>query len=340
MSCVNIRGCCIGEGRPKVIIPIVEPTETAVLKKAAEFSTLRADCVEWRIDCFEGAKDLPAIVHCAAKLRVALKDKLLLFTFRTKAEGGKVALSHEEYLHFIRTVLATDCADLIDIEFFTAGAELPALIEEAHTAGAAVLCSSHDFHKTPPRAELVSRMVAMQQAGADLPKLAVMPQSRTDVLELLAATAEMADRAGQRPGAGIVGGRKQSIGCTAFINPERSFYEKEVFCSPRTSFAKYFLHAYQLCASQHGAVFSASLEFHSVFCCHAVVCFGLFKDYPAVDRQTASRRPFVAWLHSHQHIYCILCRVHSRLVRIILTKKTGAVGRTYSSGLSFYVTKR
>ena len=186
MSCVNIRGCCIGEGRPKVIIPIVEPTETAVLKKAAEFSTLRADCVEWRIDCFEGAKDLPAIVHCAAKLRVALKDKLLLFTFRTKAEGGKVALSHEEYLHFIRTVLATDCADLTDIEFFTAGAELPALIEEAHTAGAAVVCSSHDFHKTPPRAELVSRMVAMQQAGADL-------------LELLAATAEMADRHPETP---------------------------------------------------------------------------------------------------------------------------------------------
>ena len=76
---------------------------------------------------------------------------------------------------------------------------VPALIEEAHTAGAAVVCSSHDFHKTPPRAELVSRMVAMQQAGADLPKLAVMPQSRTDVLELLAATAEMADRHPETP---------------------------------------------------------------------------------------------------------------------------------------------
>ena len=119
------------------------PFAKAILEKAAEFSTLRADCVEWRIDCFEGAKDLPAIVHCAAKLRVALKDKLLLFTFRTKTEGGKAALAHEEYLHFIRTVLATDCADLIDIEFFTAGAELPALIEEARTAGAAVVCSSH-----------------------------------------------------------------------------------------------------------------------------------------------------------------------------------------------------
>ena len=199
MSCVNIRGCCIGEGRPKVIIPIVEPTETAVLEKAAEFSTLHADCVEWRVDLFEGAKDLGAIARCLAKLRVALKDKLLLVTFRTKAEGGNVELSHEEYLHFIHTVLATDCADLIDIEFFTAGAELPALIEEAHTAGAAVVCSSHDFHKTPPRAELVSRMVAMRQARADLPKLAVMPQSRTDVLELLAATAEMADQHPQTP---------------------------------------------------------------------------------------------------------------------------------------------
>ena len=56
-----------------------------------------------------------------------------------------------------------------------------------------MVCSSHDFAKTPPRAELVSRMVQMQQAGADLPKLAVMPQCRSDVLELLAATAEMAE---------------------------------------------------------------------------------------------------------------------------------------------------
>lgn len=199
MSCVTIRGCCIGAGRPKVIIPIVEHTEAAILKTAAQFSTLRADCVEWRVDCFEGAKDLSAIARCVAKLRVALKDKLLLVTFRTKAEGGNVELTHEEYLRFLHTVLDTDCADLIDIEFFTAGAGLSVLVEDAHTAGAAVVCSSHDFHKTPPRAELVSRMVQMQQAGADLPKLAVMPQTRTDVLELLAATAEMADRHPETP---------------------------------------------------------------------------------------------------------------------------------------------
>ena len=199
MSCVNVRGCPIGEGRPKTILPIVEGTEAAILEKAAQFSTLPADCVEWRADWFQDCRDPAAVARCLAKLRVILKDKLLLVTFRTQAEGGQVALSPAEYRQFLELVLDTDCADLLDIEFFTAGADLPLLVEQAHTAGVPVVCSSHDFHKTPPRAELVHRMVAMQQAGADLPKLAVMPQSRIDVLELLAATAEMAEHHPETP---------------------------------------------------------------------------------------------------------------------------------------------
>ena len=199
MSCVNVRGCPIGEGRPKTILPIVEGTEAAILEKAAQFSTLQADCVEWRVDHFDDARTPGAVARCLAKLRVALKDKLLLVTFRTKTEGGEQALSHPEYLAFLSLILDTDCADLLDIEFFTAGADLPVLVEQAHTAGVPVVCSSHDFAKTPPRAELVERMVQMQQVGADLPKLAVMPQSRTDVLELLAATAEMAEHHPETP---------------------------------------------------------------------------------------------------------------------------------------------
>ena len=125
------------------------------------------------------------------KLRVALRDKLLLVTFRTKAEGGKVSLTHKEYLDFINTVIDTDCADLIDIEFFTAGDDIRELIDNAHSSGVVVVCSSHDFQKTPDKNELVSRMVKMQQVGADLPKVAVMPHDSTDVLILLAATIEM-----------------------------------------------------------------------------------------------------------------------------------------------------
>ena len=199
MSRVNVRGCPIGEGRPKTILPIVEGTEAAILEKAAQFSTLPADCVEWRADWFQDCRDPAAVARCLQKLRVALGSKLLLVTFRTQAEGGQAALSPAEYRQFLELVLDTDCADLLDIEFFSAGERLPQWIAAAHAAGVKVVCSSHDFQKTPPRTELVERMLRMQQAGADLPKLAVMPTCRTDVLELLAATAEMADHHPETP---------------------------------------------------------------------------------------------------------------------------------------------
>ena len=118
----------------------------------------------------------------------------MLVTFRTKDEGGEVSLSHSEYLDFINTVIDTDCADLIDTEFFTAGNNISELIDNAHSSGTVVVCSSHDFQKTPDKSELVSRMVKMQQVGADLPKVAVMPHDNTDVLTLLSATVEMRNK--------------------------------------------------------------------------------------------------------------------------------------------------
>ena len=185
---IIVRDCHIGEGRPKVIIPIVEMTESKILERAFEFSRLRIDCVEWRVDWFEQCMDAHSVVSCLQKLRVALKDKLLLVTFRTKDEGGEVPLTHKEYLDFINTVIDTDCADLIDIEFFTAGNDIRELIDNAHSSGSVVVCSSHDFQKTPDKSELVSRMVKMQQVGA------VMPHDSTDVLTLLSATIEMKNK--------------------------------------------------------------------------------------------------------------------------------------------------
>ena len=93
MPNLTLRGCCIGTGRPKVIIPIVERTESAILEKAAAFSTLKADCVEWRADWFDAVSDAECSGACACHgLRTALGEKLLLVTFRTQAEGGETAV--------------------------------------------------------------------------------------------------------------------------------------------------------------------------------------------------------------------------------------------------------
>ena len=46
---------------------------------------------------------------------------------------------------------------------------------------------------------IVSRLRKMQDLGADIPKIAVMPQNRKDVLTLLAATEEMSGTYADRP---------------------------------------------------------------------------------------------------------------------------------------------
>ena len=70
------------------------------LEKAATFSTLKADCVEWRADWFPAPFPM---LHALAHVPVTgsglpWSEKLLLVTFRTQAEGGKKPrCAQEEY---------------------------------------------------------------------------------------------------------------------------------------------------------------------------------------------------------------------------------------------------
>jgi 3-dehydroquinate dehydratase-1 len=190
---VNIRGCVVGEGRPKVVVSIVERDESTILQRAAQFAQMPIDIVEWRADWYSEATDANALRRCLRALREALGETPLLVTFRTKAEGGERAVTQAEYVAICRAICSSGCADAIDLEYFTAGDDLPALIEAAHAVKLEVICSNHDFSATPSQKEMVRRMMQMQRAGADIAKLAVMPQTRSDVLALLTATVEMVE---------------------------------------------------------------------------------------------------------------------------------------------------
>ena len=72
-------------------------------------------------------------------------------------------------------------------------------IENIHAAGLPVVGSNHDFFKTPDKENLISRLQKMQDMGADIPKIAVMPQSVADVITLQAATEEFSNKLADRP---------------------------------------------------------------------------------------------------------------------------------------------
>ena len=90
-------------------------------------------------------------------------------------------------------------ADLIDVELFTGDREVSEIVNFAHENEVKVVMSNHDFDKTPAKEEIVKRLCKMQELGADLPKIAVMPQTTSDVLTLLCATDEMVTKYADRP---------------------------------------------------------------------------------------------------------------------------------------------
>ena len=196
---VEVRGVKIGEGVPKICVPIVGKTKEEILAAARSFEGEKKDVVEWRVDWFEGVFDFAKVEDVLKDLRPALSDTPILFTFRTSKEGGERAIEPEAYAELNKNAAATGLVDLIDVEAFTGDDIVRDIIEAAHASGVKVVASNHDFDKTPEKEELVRRLCKMQELGADIPKIAVMPQSKKDVLTLLAATEEMSSEHADRP---------------------------------------------------------------------------------------------------------------------------------------------
>lgn len=191
MKTVRIRNMEVGAGPVKVIVPIVGKTGADIVDKGKELRTIPLHMVEWRADFFEDVLDLEKTLHTLKDLRAALGDIPLLFTFRTDREGGERAISMEQYTALNKAVAESGNADVIDVEIFSGEAVVRENISAIHAAGVKVIGSSHDFHGTPDKADLIGRLRKAQDMEADIAKIAVMPQSRADVLTLLEATEEM-----------------------------------------------------------------------------------------------------------------------------------------------------
>ena len=87
----------------------------------------------------------------------------------------------------------------MDVEVFTGDDIVKEIVKNAHACGVKVVASNHDFDKTPEKAEIVKRLRKMQELDADIPKIAVMPNCKKDVLTLLSATEEMYTEYADRP---------------------------------------------------------------------------------------------------------------------------------------------
>lgn len=198
MKTVTIDTVTLGEGKPKIIVPLVGRTKEEIIQEAEFVATVDCDIVEWRIDFYEGILDFSAAAQLSTQVKEILK-KPLLVTFRTKQEGGELALSDEKYFEMYQVFLNEGSFDLLDVELFMPTEGVGKTIELAHKKNKKIVMCNHDFDKTPPKKVIVERLCNMQELGADICKIAVMPQTTADVITLLDATQEMYNEHADRP---------------------------------------------------------------------------------------------------------------------------------------------
>lgn len=184
---IYVRNVELGSGIPKICVPVVESRAEDILAAARRIRESAADLMEWRADCYEDVKNPEKTAWLTTAIRQELGDIPLLFTYRTKAEGGAASrqIAPEEYEVLNHAVLAAGEADIIDLELRMEEKAVERLTAFAHEKGKRVLMSSHDFVQTPSAKDMLDRFREMESRGADILKLAVMPKDTGDLLSLL-----------------------------------------------------------------------------------------------------------------------------------------------------------
>ncbi|MDO4273006.1 MAG: type I 3-dehydroquinate dehydratase [Eubacteriales bacterium] len=196
---IQIKSLTIGEGIPKVCVPLTSSTWEALCEEVRNAVRAGADLIEWRADFYEDLMDIEKTSETLRNLSDILGQIPLLFTIRTKKEGGSCQISTLDYVNLNVAAANTGRADLIDVEVFGNEAEKRELIHTLQHTGAKVIASSHDFSKTDSRQVLLERFQKMDATGADILKMAVMPHEFDDVAALMQVTSTMGKEYTEKP---------------------------------------------------------------------------------------------------------------------------------------------
>ena len=188
-----------GGDTPLVCVSLTGRSEEEILAQAEGASLSEADMAEWRADLYCGLfspegkalfsgteEDKEKLSEMLLKIRKHLGEKGLLLTVRTKKEGGEADCLPDIYAGIIeaaaevKTADGKPAADAADIELSSGGIlekVLPCLAE----SGIVSVLSCHDFQKTPSADEIEETVRKMDSAGADVMKMAFMPEKEEDV---------------------------------------------------------------------------------------------------------------------------------------------------------------
>ena len=133
-----------------------------------------ADIIEWRADFLPKE----AILQVAPAIFEKFAGRELLFTLRTRAEGGEIDLDSAEYLQIIKDVAQLYQPEYIDFEYFSHKDVFEEMLDFPN-----LVLSYHNFQETPENMmEILSELTSLTPKVV---KVSVMAHTEQDVLDLM-----------------------------------------------------------------------------------------------------------------------------------------------------------
>ncbi|WP_079475243.1 type I 3-dehydroquinate dehydratase [Marinococcus halophilus] len=181
--------------RPMICVPLTGETTENLVEELQTINLAQADAIEWRADHFKNLKDIQAVRQVLQILKQKAPGCLLLFTIRSAQEGGADRrLTDEETIELILEAVHSKNTDIVDIEGRMSSEHIAAVYQKTRECGVKMLISHHDFSRTPAAREMNRWGEEAERNGADIVKMAVMPNRKSDVLNLLGVLAELSEK--------------------------------------------------------------------------------------------------------------------------------------------------
>lgn len=185
LQMVKVGKVEIGSGIPKICVSLMGSTKDEIIENAKVCAEKQPDLIEWRADFFQLVNDFDAVKDVLEAISPIIGDIPLIFTLRTTSEGGNQSISLKDYISLHLFVSEMPYVHMVDIEYYMQPARMKELMTQIKRNRKIVIASHHCITLTPPYSKMIKILEEMELAGADITKLAVMPQRESDVNNLM-----------------------------------------------------------------------------------------------------------------------------------------------------------
>lgn len=181
---MRIKNIDIENFHPLVCVPIVDTSVDESLRTARALVDGEVKVIEWRLDYLKELSSPVALDKALKEMGAVCSSTVLIATIRTDKEGGNFPFDEGKMKSYLTLIAKSKACDFVDVEYFTY--ENPReVISALKRLEQNVICSHHDFEETPQDDTTFTLLEEMDCSECDIVKMAVMPQTTTDVTRFM-----------------------------------------------------------------------------------------------------------------------------------------------------------